>query len=194
MHCLFCDQIIQQPSSFTQFLFGIPSTYCCKKCEEQIEYTSDPHAIYFYNSFMQDVLHQFKFLKDIRVADFFAKALKKKVRGMEYDLIIPIPMHVEMEKKRTFSPVEVVLQQAKLPFQSVLEKTTMSQQSKKTYEQRINSSSFFKSLPQVDVTQQKILLIDDLITTGTTIKHAKTILLELGAKSVEEVIFISGKK
>ncbi|WIL39124.1 phosphoribosyltransferase family protein [Kurthia sp. YJT4] len=113
---------------------------------------------------------------------------------MEYDLIIPIPMHVEMEKKRTFSPVEVVLQQAKLPFQSVLEKTTMSQQSKKTYEQRINSSSFFKSLPQVDVSQQKILLIDDLITTGTTIKHAKTILLELGAKSVEEVIFISGKK
>lgn len=194
MHCLFCDQIIQQPSSFTQFLLGIPSTYCCKRCEEQIEYTSDSHAIYFYNSFMQDVLHQFKFLKDIRVADFFAKALKKKVRGMEYDLIIPIPMHVEMEKKRTFSPVEVVLQQAKLPFQSVLEKTTMSQQSKKTYEQRINSSSFFKSLPQVDVTQQKILLIDDLITTGTTIKHAKTILLELGAKSVEEVIFISGKK
>lgn len=194
MHCLFCDQIIQQPSSFTQFLFGIASVYCCKKCEEQIEYTSDSHAIYFYNSFMQDVLHQFKFLKDIRVADFFAKALKKKVRGMEYDLIIPIPMHVEMEKKRTFSPVEVVLQQAKLPFQSVLEKTTMSQQSKKTYEQRINSSSLFKSLPQVDVTQQKILLIDDLITTGTTIKHAKTILLELGAKSVEEVIFISGKK
>ncbi|MEK4136586.1 phosphoribosyltransferase family protein [Kurthia sp. FSL E2-0154] len=143
---------------------------------------------------MQDVLHQFKFLKDIRVADFFAKALKNKVRGMEYDLIIPIPMHVEMEKKRTFSPVEVVLQQAKLPFQSVLEKTTMSQQSKKTYEQRINSSSFFKSLPQVDVSQQKILLIDDLITTGTTIKHAKTILLELGAKSVEEAIFISGKK
>lgn len=194
MHCLFCDQIIQQSSSFTQFLIGAPSTYCCKRCEEQIEYTSESHAIYFYNSFMQDVLHQFKFLKDIRIADFFAKALKKKVRGMEYDLIIPIPMHIEMEKKRTFSPVEIVLQQAKLPFHSVLEKTTMSQQSKKTYEQRINSPSFFKSLPHVDITQQKILLIDDLITTGTTIKHAKMILLELGAKSVEEVIFISGKK
>lgn len=192
--CMFCDQPLVQQSSFTQFLFGTADKCCCLRCEMQIEYTTQPNAIYFYNDFMKQALYQFKFLKDIRVAIFFAQALKKKINTMEYDQIIPIPMHPVMEVKRTFSQIDAVLQEAQLPFIHALIKTTTAQQSKKTYEERVSSACFFDVLPNVDIQGKSILLVDDVITTGTTIQHAKKILLELGAKSVKEVIFISGKK
>lgn len=45
----------------------------------------------------------------------------------------------------------------------------------------------------IDIVKDKdILLVDDIYTTGSTLRHAATMLLEAGAKSVSSLTLIRG--
>lgn len=191
-HCLVCDTKILVQSSWRRFLFGEKPSLLCDKCSEELTYSELPFAIFTYNPMMQTIIKQYKFLKDIRFAAFFAQPLKKKLRTQKYDLIIPIPMHEKMETKRTFCHMTAIFEEMNLPFEQLLEKTTMEQQSKKTKVQREGVAPLFKMKQPRDLTGKTVLLVDDLLTTGTTLKHAENCLMAAGAKKVEKIVIVSG--
>lgn len=192
-HCLFCQTELLHNSSWRRFLMGELAPIICEKCEGHLQYSSEADAIYFYNDFMKDILHQFKFSQDIRIAAFFARALSVQVKKLTYDAIMPIPMHPEMEELRTFAHMDAIFAAAHLPVVQYLEKTTIEQQSKKTREQRGKVSQLFRLKTTINSSDQKIILVDDLRTSGTTLAHAEKVLLEAGVKNVTSIVLISGK-
>ncbi|MBQ0140792.1 MAG: ComF family protein [Kurthia sp.] len=192
--CLICQQPLATKNSWQQLLRGQPTFELCANCEEQIHYSQEKDAIYFYNEWMKKVLHQFKFHQDIRVAAFFAKALKQKLKHYDFDILMPVPMHPLMEKKRTFSHMNAILQAANLPFQQYLAKATPEQQSKKTKEVREKVSQLFTIKTKIGSEKSRILLVDDLVTTGTTRQHATTALYEAGIEKIDFIALISAKK
>ncbi|WP_447409442.1 ComF family protein [Weissella confusa] len=60
-----------------------------------------------------------------------------------------------------------------------------SVQSLKTRQDRLNTAQpFMCQLGNLDLTGQRICLVDDVYTTGRTLRHAATCLYECGAKQI----------
>ena len=76
-----------------------------------------------------------------------------------------------------------VLDAANLSYRDILEKKDTLAQSSKTREERLQTQQAFKIKKGVDL-PDKILLVDDIYTTGKTLQLAKQILLEAGVKEV----------
>ena len=204
MNCLLCgNEFIEKPSWQTLFLLK-PAEVICGKCRGKFEKAEERDfamdwvgtkfvgaldsltSFYKYNDFMKDILHQYKFLQDVELAQVFLEdfmTLKKTI-----DIIVPVPMHPEKLRERTFSQVDELLKVADIPFTHALEKTMNTTQGKKTKQERINTEILFEAKKEVG--GKSITLVDDLYTTGTTLHHAAYVLKQAGATKVDAITLV----
>lgn len=144
------------------------------------------NSLYAYNSAMKDYFHQFKFLQDVVLAEVFAEELAKAVRKTKA-IAVPIPMNPAKLKKRTFAQVDSMLEAGKVDYVHLLHKNEEIQGEKNRGE-RMNTRGLFtlngNSVPK------NIVLVDDMYTTGTTLRLAAKILKEAGAETVASLVLI----
>lgn len=193
-NCLLCNAPIDELFDWKKLFFNRFPKTICQACEGKFEpYHHDGEeevvSLYHYNEAMQDYLHRYKFMHDVLLAKVFREQIHHHLKNRK-ELIVPIPMHPERLKERTFSHVDELLKQARIPFVHVLEKTTTETQGGKTREERMRTSQIFCLKEHAQVEGKEILLVDDIYTTGTTIRHAKRALLEGGARSVKAFTLI----
>lgn len=172
---------------------GLPGEALCEDCRywETTEYggvIDFGSSLYSYNEAMQDFFHQYKFLQDVALAEVFAADIQEAFRKVK-TAIVPIPMNAGKLKERTFPQVDCLLDAAELPYKHLLIKNE-DVQGKKTKSERMASAALFqwngKSVPE------KVILVDDLYATGTTIRHAAKVLKRAGAKEVGSFTLIRG--
>ena len=204
MNCLICsNEFLEKPSWTSLFMIRQPQV-SCDKCQNKFEqaemsvYRKDWEgtkfegaldsltSIYSYNEFMQDVLHQYKFLQDVELAIIFREDFVHL--KSETTMIVPIPMHPEKLKERTFAQVDELLMAADIPFTQPLQKTMNTTQGKKSKLERAQSEILFTV--KENVAGKSILLIDDLYTTGTTLHHVAYILKQAGATKVSALTLV----
>lgn len=137
-------------------------------------------SLYQYNPAMKKFLHQYKFMQDIILAEVFASEIHKALKKTKA-VIVPIPMHPEKLKLRTFPQVERLLDAAGIPYQQFLEKSE-EVQGTKTRAERLAAETLF--LWNGEKVPEKVLIVDDLYTTGTTMRHAAKVLQQHGAKEI----------
>lgn len=193
--CLLCGTLLQSTFGWQNFFVRQLPQVLCTRCEQKFERNEtqedDVTSLYIYNEAMKDYMHRFKFLGDVVLAKAFSRTLHATLKK-EQALIVPIPMHPENLKKRTFAPVDELLRAAEIPFTHLLTKTTTATQVGKTRAERLQISQLFDLLAGATVHNKDIVLFDDIYTTGTTIRHAKSAFLQAGARSVKAVTLIRG--
>lgn len=194
MNCLLCERELQGAMGWKELLTAVLPTTICQRCEQRFErVTEQAHTdvitLFHYNEAMKDFLHRYKFMHDVVLAHVFNREI---AAHLKYDsrMIIPIPMHPESLKQRTFSHVDEWLKAANIPFAHHLTKQSSEQQSKKTRQERLATVQLFKVKDPAAIKDKNIVLVDDIYTTGTTFRHAKKALLEGGANTVEGFILI----
>lgn len=193
-NCLLCNSPLNTQMDWKGLFFNRFPKTICHECEEKfVRYNHDKDkevfSLYEYNKPMQDYLHRYKFMHDVLLAKVFAEPIHQCLKNRK-EMIVPIPMHPQKLKDRTFAHVDELLKQAQIPFVHVLEKTTMETQGGKTREERMNTPQIFRLKENAQIKDRDILLVDDIYTTGTTIRHAKRALMEGGAKSVKAFTLI----
>ncbi|REB08853.1 ComF family protein [Sporosarcina sp. BI001-red] len=146
------------------------------------------HSLYKYDDAMRDWLHQYKFLQDVALAKVFAKELRQSFSNKE--TIVPIPIHPERARLRTFSHVETLLEEAKRPYIQLLEKTNTGVMGEKSKQERLEMENLFDLVPGASIQPITYRLVDDIYTTGTTLRQAATVLKQAGAARVEAVTLI----
>ena len=158
-------------------------------------------SIFRYNQAMKDFFRRYKFQGDYLLRKVFAPVLKKELhnykdykvatrmtynrgQGDETTTLDEKPLRLVLKfKKRGFNQVEGLLEAAKIPYQDLLNKKDSETQSSKNREGRLQNVGNFTIKENSEI-PSKILLIDDIYTTGATLQYAKRSLLENGAKEI----------
>lgn len=153
----------------------------CLKWKKQYPHKDFSHtALYAYEGLIREWLQAYKFKGDYRLASFFRSDLRQAIRSLKpIDIIIPIPVSEASLRKRGFNQVEGLLQAASVSFLPVLEHLGKGKkQSEKKRAERMNSPQPFqvKEAFKEQIKNKRVLIVDDVYTTGRTIFHAREVL------------------
>lgn len=164
----------------------------CARWEEDAAYRgvfTQNISLYLYNDFLKEVMAKFKYRGDYVLAKIFAKELETKMKEIKPDAIVPIPLSKERLYERGFNQAEALILETGYQPTNLVTRLHSEKQSKKSRTDRIH-------LPQVFQTTQKItgkiLLIDDIYTTGSTLRHAAQVLKSAGATSIHSLTIARG--
>lgn len=187
----------------------------CPKCKESLPYTENNARLkgeffsiciapLFYKDDVKKAVKRFKFNGKTHYARPFGVLLAESIRqnlAGKYDLITWVPLSRKKYKIRGYSQAEMLAMSAALELDDVaaeiLEKIkdTPAQSSLKGSAQRKANASGAYVVKDADmVRDKKILIIDDIITTGATLSECARILLNAGAKEVMGAALCRGEK
>ncbi len=182
--CLYCKKESQ----------ALVCKSCLAKIQRPIFATQDPCYYGSYEGVLKELIHQFKFENKFGLSLLFARFLSE-VSPRNADVIIPVPMHFKKLKIRKYNPSVVMAKdlskRLKIPFQlDVLKKTmnTPSQTELSRSKRLRNVKGTFQIFHPELIQNRRILLVDDVYTTGATIHECKRTLLKSSAHSVQVAV------
>lgn len=173
--CLVCDQIIEDNFSS---IFG-DEISLCYSCFDKLEIRNSSFEVlgvkgiilYKYNEFFKDVLFRYKACYDYILKDAFLsykkEFLKRKYKG--YSIVLA-PSNKEDEIKRGFNHLEEIFKVLQLPIIKCVKKNKKWKQSDKKKEEREKIQDIIKIDKTLLKGVKKVLVVDDILTTGSTIK------------------------
>lgn len=145
-------------------------------------------SLFQYNTFFKEILSAYKYHCDFRLRYFFALDVKKVLTPfLKKYILVPIPISKQSFQKRGFNQTTGLLEAAGCSYTDVLLNENTTNQSLKTRKERMETKQYFKLTKEgsKNIIHKKIILIDDVYTTGRTLYHARDVLLEAGAIEVE---------
>lgn len=107
------------------------------------------------------------------------------------DIVVPVPLHIDREKKRGYNQAELLAKyiskklNLKLNTKNLKRISHTNEQNQLNRNERIENISGVFGLKEKNMfMQKKILLIDDIYTTGSTIDECSRLMLENGTREV----------
>jgi ComF family protein len=173
---------------------------CCQECASdlfQITLKDDLLALGVYNGRLEQAVRAFKFHGVRRLSNLFAHELAKAVKrsGWKIDTICPVPLHWSRRLERGYN--QSVLIAKPLAKELGLVYTPHLQRIKRTQQQA--KLSKFERVSNVEDAffskkcQGRILLIDDVVTSGATTGACSEALLAAGASEVKVAAIAKAK-
>ena len=132
---------------------------------------------------IQALITEVKFHAEPHAVELLSVALKTTLSELEsqYDYIIPIPLSAHRERQRGYNQVALVLKNAGFNFdETVLKRSHKPPQTSLKRSERITNVEGVFTVPQAvceKIAKKRIVLIDDVVTTGATMVAAKAALL-----------------
>ncbi len=144
---------------------------------------------------VQNIIHHLKYegAKEIGKAmgEWYACLLASDGLVQEFDLILPVPLHSSRQKKRGYNQSDYFAQGLSevmnLPWSNSLiarVQANQSQTTKNRYARWKNVEDIFSVIDKNAIVGKHILLVDDVITTGSTIEACATTLEDKGISSI----------
>lgn len=146
-------------------------------------------AIYRYNNFFKSLLYQFKGCYDIELRDVFLEkqAFYLRIKYFGYYLVY-IPSSFEDDKKRGFNHVEEIFKLLNLKYIKLLRKKYHFKQSDLSKKEREKIIDKLEIIDGFRVKDKKILLVDDVLTTGSSIKSAIRLITKYQPKDIKVLV------
>lgn len=139
---------------------------------------------------VKKLLHELKYKGNLDLGEEMGKwlgtSLIKTGNFQNIDCVIPIPLHPARQKFRGYNQCDLLgnglCETMKIPLLKdlvVRERYNGTQTKKKRYERYINSKELFRVLNPEKLENKHVLLIDDVITTGSTMESCGEVLLDV---------------
>jgi competence protein ComFC len=158
-----------------------------EKDDQWSGYLEANHSVFLYNDFLKEILAKYKFRGDYVLAKIFADYLKVFMQKIKPDMLVPIPLSEERLYERGFNQAEALIIESGFSPAKLLTRIHSEKQSKKSRMERIHIPQVFQVNPQADLEGKAILLVDDIYTTGSTLRHAAKLLKESGAERIQSL-------
>ena len=174
--CSACKQIIS-------VRVGSPCPFCDKTAAMPV------FALGVFDFYNRELIHRLKYYGDEPAGRFLGNKLGKLVMGFNFspmwDAIVPVPLHWTRKWSRGFNQslilARALTKTTGLPILPALRRVKRTKdQTRLTREERLaNVRGAFRVIK--DVAGKKLLLLDDVTTTGATLEECRRVLAEAGA-------------
>ena len=177
----------------TPFLnaFPLDAEGLCALCRNGLRGFDAAYCFGAYEGVLRKLIHLYKYgrIKTLArpLGDLLAAALP---RDQEWDALVPVPLHWRRQWKRGFNQSELlartIARRTAIPVVKALRRTlaTPTQASQSHTNRRRNVAKAFFCKRPAAVAGKRILLIDDVMTTGSTAAACALVLKRAGARKV----------
>lgn len=208
--CLFCEAISDEPvCSKCAGKISYISEPRCKKCGKPVrsvqqEYCRDCREVekifecgrnlWLHRGGVSDSLYRFKYHNRRINRIFYAEELQKYygdlIQQWQIEQIIPIPLHWRRKMQRGYNQAELIAKELGIVtgipvnIRSLIRsKSTVRQKVLSVRERKNNLKGAFQSVHSEELCG-RVLLIDDIYTTGSTLDEAAKCLKNAGVRKV----------
>lgn len=161
----------------------------CMWLSQSYQLINQLHTLYDYQTFVKTLMHQYKFTGDLALYEIF-QIPKNMIKS--YDLIVPAPINENKLKIRTFDHVAYVLDKQNIPYTQLFQTEERKKQSHLSKKKRAEQKNPFKLTDEINLENKKILLVDDIYTTGLTIHQMAEHLFVRKIRKVDTLTFARG--
>ncbi len=153
----------------------------------------ESHFAFHQEAPIQQTIHAIKYENAQQMAFDFGKYIARIRKHREVDYYIPVPLHSARLRERGYNQSLFIAQGissiTKVPVINALERLFYSTtQTKLSSKDRMQNVQGIFSIKNVDLIRDKrLMLIDDVMTTGSTLEECAQVLLESGACSVSVI-------
>lgn len=169
----------------------------CGACQEELPPYQKAVAYGAYDGELRELIHLLKYDQVHPAASVLARMLVLAVAKLELSndiMVVPVPLHASKRRQRGFNQAELIAENAlktmhEKRFQlatNVLERVrpTISQIGLTRHQRQENIRGAFKVVHLSKVSGRDVLLVDDVMTTGTTAAECARVLRRAKAKNV----------
>lgn len=192
--CVFCDTLLQEGEE-----------YFCRSCGEKIPMADDSEicrtgtyfdrcvAPLYYETMVRESFLDYKFHEKTWRAATYAAFLEPYVRKEfpQLDVVTWVPLGRRSQKDRGFDQSELLAKELakrlELPCEKLLEKIRDTRQQSRLQmpeERRANVLGAYGMRKNVLVSGRRILVVDDVVTTGSTMDECCRVLSSAGAAEI----------
>lgn len=184
-HCQLCFSDISKKQTIYDFIKQ--DSILCGECKAQLKLIHQSTTLgkmkltmlYEYNDFLENMIYQFKEGRDVALKNVFFHDFIKEINDKyRHYTIVLMPSSETKIKERGFIPVQEMLANVKLPIIQPFYKLLNHKQSLQSYENRAYISQVIKRNFNVKIPKTKLLLIDDVCTSGSTLQCAYNLLAQ----------------
>lgn len=154
---------------------------------------------------VQQLLHNLKYngKKEVgvEVGNMFGRELKESSLFNTVNCVIPVPLHPSKKKKRGYNQSDFIADGIATGMNVSSEKeilirakATSTQTKKSAFERWLSVESIFKIKNENKISGKHILLVDDVITTGSTFESCAAALLSVPGTKVSIAAIAVAKK
>ncbi len=204
-HCVGCDRLgerwcIECQKQVSRIipplcpLCGIPSAEggLCVHCIARPMHVTAIRSWGAYEGTLREAIHQLKYRHNIGLGEVLAKPMVEIVKANHWqvDIVIPVPLSKNRYRQRGYNqasllalPIALSLQKPFIPQALKRIKDNPSQVTISAAQRRVNVLGAFEA-PRQFVQDKKVLVVDDVITTGSTFAACSDVLFSAGARDV----------
>ena len=187
--CKKCEKILE-----SEAVFGVDKYKNIKRKKENIKnnfndkkYFDEHLYIFLYQGIIRRIILKYKFQEEAYLYKTFVNFLLKNENFFEkiekYDTIVPVPISKKRKKKRGYNQSELLAKEIAYNTNLVLEKESLYKIKDIVEQSKLNKENRFKNIQGVyelvskeKLYKKKILLIDDIFTTGSTVNECSKVL------------------
>lgn len=183
----------------------------CKECRKELlkkvlykienkdksQFYFEKHVYLFsYKDKIRKLILDYKFNDKSYLYKIFAEIIikNKKIYGIlkKYDIIMPVPIHKKRKRQRGYNQSELITKEIaskleNLEYQNkVLQKVkhTIPQSSLSKEQRKRNVENVYKIINKEKIKNKKVILFDDIYTTGATVKEIAKLLKQNGVSKI----------
>lgn len=173
----------------------LPSLSDGCECEESDPTLEAVFSLGVYDEEMEALIENFKYRRKRRLGAFLSELLSESlldsVKLPRADFIVAVPLHKRKLRERGFNQSKIIASQLSeklgipvLPDSVIRKRNTRTQTGLSREERRKNVKDAFKLTGKVDLEGRRLLLVDDVLTTGATMSECARTLKNAGAKKI----------
>jgi len=207
--CRSCAAAIEPPRSPLCVTCGVPfqtsddADHPCSRCLQAPPRFGRARACTIYDGSdavvhpLKSVLQRYKYNRDVGLAKPLAQLVHERcpLRLADYDVLMPVPLHLTRLRWRGFNQAQLLLgtlaPASGRPVDAMsLQRLrpTRPQVELNEAERRRNVAGAFHVTTPEHVRGRRILLFDDVYTTGATVNDCSRALLRAGARSIDVLV------
>jgi len=180
------------------FSGAIEGEFVCANCSHRaLEFVAAVSA-YSSRGIVRFMIHQFKYSRQLHlrhpISAWLLEAMNdSRMREQRFDFVVPVPLHPARLRERGFNQAELLAKIASaainVPVLPALERVryTPTQTVFDRLERMENLRNAFRLRKKMAVRDSRVLLVDDVLTTGSTLNECARILRQAGVASVHAI-------